>query len=215
MSLGSDPAHRRRDYSREDLAIGHLDPDPIKQFMVWFRAAGAAGPNEPNAMTLATAGEGGRPSARVVLLKDVSRGGFVFYTNYESRKGDDLAENPQAALVFFWPELERQVRVEGRAERVDRSDSEAYWRTRPRGAQLGAWASDQSRVIAGRPVLDDRLREVAQRYAGVDVPAPPHWGGWRIMPSEIEFWQGRPDRMHDRLIYRRAEPGWTVERLAP
>ncbi|MBA3628878.1 MAG: pyridoxamine 5'-phosphate oxidase [Actinobacteria bacterium] len=215
MSLGSDPAHRRRDYSREDLAIGHLDPDPIKQFMVWFRAAGAAGPNEPNAMTLATAGEGGRPSARVVLLKDVSRGGFVFYTNYESRKGDDLAENPQAALVFFWPEIERQVRVEGRAERVDRSDSEAYWRTRPRGAQLGAWASDQSRVIAGRPVLDDRLREVAQRYAGVDVPAPPHWGGWRIMPSEIEFWQGRPDRMHDRLIYRRAEPGWTVERLAP
>ena len=215
MSLGSDPAHRRRDYSREDLAIGHLDPDPIKQFMVWFRAAGAAGPNEPNAMTLATAGEGGRPSARVVLLKDVSRGGFVFYTNYESRKGDDLAENPQAALVFFWPELERQVRVEGRAERVDRSDSEAYWRTRPRGAQLGAWASDQSRVITGRPVLDDRLREVAQRYAGVDVPAPPHWGGWRIMPSEIEFWQGRPDRMHDRLIYRRAEPGWTVERLAP
>jgi len=215
MSLGSDPAHRRRDYSREDLAIGHLDPDPIKQFMVWFRAAGAAGPNEPNAMTLATAGEGGRPSARVVLLKDVSRGGFVFYTNYESRKGDDLAENPQAALVFFWPELERQVRVEGRAERVDRSDSEAYWRTRPRGAQLGAWASDQSRVIAGRPVLDDRFREVAQRYAGVDVPAPPHWGGWRIMPSEIEFWQGRPDRMHDRLIYRRAEPGWTVERLAP
>jgi len=215
MSLGSDPAHRRRDYSREDLAIGHLDPDPIKQFMVWFRAAGAAGPNEPNAMTLATAGEGGRPSARVVLLKDVSRGGFVFYTNYESRKGDDLAENPQAALVFFWPEIERQVRVEGRAERVDRSDSEAYWRTRPRGAQLGAWASDQSRVIAGRQVLDDRLREVAQRYAGVDVPAPPHWGGWRIMPSEIEFWQGRPDRMHDRLIYRRAEPGWTVERLAP
>ena len=215
MSLGSDPAHRRRDYSREDLAIGHLDPDPIKQFMVWFRAAGAAGPNEPNAMTLATAGEGGRPSARVVLLKDVSRGGFVFYTNYESRKGDDLAENPQAALVFFWPEIERQVRVEGRAERVDRSDSEAYWRTRPRGAQLGAWASDQSRVIAGRPVLDDRFREVAQRYAGVDVPAPPHWGGWRIMPSEIEFWQGRPDRMHDRLIYRRAEPGWTVERLAP
>ncbi|CAN5253799.1 pyridoxamine 5'-phosphate oxidase [soil metagenome] len=215
MSLGSDPAHRRRDYSREDLAIGHLDPDPIKQFMVWFRAAGAAGPNEPNAMTLATAGEGGRPSARVVLLKDVSRCGFVFYTNYESRKGDDLAENPQAALVFFWPELERQVRVEGRAERVDRSDSEAYWRTRPRGAQLGAWASDQSRVIAGRPVLDDRFREVAQRYAGVDVPAPPHWGGWRIMPSEIEFWQGRPDRMHDRLIYRRAEPGWTVERLAP
>lgn len=215
MSLGNNPAHRRRDYSREDLAIGHLDPDPIKQFMVWFRAAGAAGPNEPNAMTLATAGEGGRPSARVVLLKDVSQGGFVFYTNYESRKGDDLAENPQAALVFFWPELERQVRVEGRAERVDRSDSEAYWRTRPRGAQLGAWASDQSRVIAGRPVLDDRLREVAQRYAGVDVPAPPHWGGWRIMPSEIEFWQGRPDRMHDRLIYRRAEPGWTVERLAP
>ncbi|MDQ3784291.1 MAG: pyridoxamine 5'-phosphate oxidase [Actinomycetota bacterium] len=213
--MGNDPAHWRRDYRGGSLDTDDLDPDPLKQFMAWFRAAAAAGPREPNAMTLATAGGKERPSARIVLLKDVSRGGFVFYTNYESRKGDDLAVNPQAALVFFWPELERQVRVEGWVERVERSESEAYWRTRPRGAQLGAWASDQSRVITGRAVLDDRLREVTESYAGIDVPVPPHWGGWRLMPSEIEFWQGRPDRMHDRLIYRRAQSEWRVERLAP
>lgn len=213
--MGNDPVYGRRDYRGDSLETGGFDPDPLKQFMAWFRAAAAAGPNEPNAMTLATAGERECPSARIVLLKDVSRGGFVFYTNYESRKSDDLAVNPQAALVFFWPELERQVRVGGRVERVGRSESEAYWRTRPRGAQLGAWASDQSRVITGRAVLEGRMRELSKRYAGSDVPAPPHWGGLRLMPSEVEFWQGRPDRMHDRLIYRRARPGWTIERLAP
>lgn len=209
------PPLGRRDYRGERLETGDLDPDPLKQFMVWYRAAGSAGPYEPNAMTLATVAENGRPSARVVLLKDVSRGGFVFFTNYESRKGDELAANPHAALVFFWPELERQVRVEGRTERVDGRESAAYWRTRPRGAQLGAWASDQSRVISCRDVLDDRLQETAERYAATDVPVPPHWGGLRLMPDAIEFWQGRLDRLHDRLIYRRVGPAWTVERLAP
>jgi pyridoxamine 5'-phosphate oxidase len=205
----------RREYALAGLAEGDLDPDPLVQFGRWFDAAVAAGLAEPNAMTLATATPDGRPSARMVLLKGVEAGGFTFYTNYGSRKGDELAANPLAALVFWWGELERQVRVEGRVERTGRDESAAYFRSRPPGARLGAWASEQSRVIAGRAALDRRLAEASERFAGGDVPPPPFWGGYRVAPEVVEFWQGRPDRLHDRLRYRRAGGGWLVERLAP
>ena len=208
-------AELRRQYVRDGLAEADLDPDPIVQFGRWFDAATAAGLFEPNAMTLATAAADGRPSARVVLLKGFDAGGFVFYTNYDSRKGRELAANPRAALVLLWAELRRQVRVEGRVERTSREQSEAYFRTRPLGSRLGAWASEQSRVIPNRQVLEARVAELAERFADRDVPLPPAWGGFRLVPDLIEFWQGREDRLHDRLRYRRGPGGWTVERLAP
>jgi pyridoxamine 5'-phosphate oxidase len=208
-------ADLREQYMRTGLAEGDLDPDPVMQFGRWFDAAAAAGLFEPNAMTLATATPDGRPSARMVLLKGVDGGGFVFYTNYRSRKGRELAANPLAALVVHWAELRRQVRVEGRVERTSREESEAYFRTRPLGSRLGAWASEQSRVIAGRDALDRRVTELAARFDDGDVPLPPAWGGFRLVPDAIEFWQGRPDRLHDRLRYRREAGVWTVERLAP
>ncbi len=205
----------RREYDRGGLDEGDLDPDPVVQFLGWFDAAVAAGLVEPNAMTLATAGPDGRPSARMVLLKGVDQAGFVFFTNYGSRKGRELDANPRAALVFWWGELQRQVRVEGRVERTGRQESAAYFRSRPVGARLGAWASEQSRVIGGRAVLEERVAELAERF-GDDVPLPPFWGGYRVVPDAVEFWQGRPDRLHDRLRYRRRpDGGWTVERLAP
>ncbi len=192
-----------------------LAADPIVQFGRWFKEAEAAELIEPSAMTLATAAADGRPSARMVLLKGFDQRGFVFYTNYGSRKAGELGADAAAALVFWWPPLERQVRVEGRVERVSREESEAYFRTRPLGSRLGAWASAQSEVIPGRAVLEERLERLSARYADGNVPLPPFWGGYRVRPDTIEFWQHQPNRLHDRLRYRRDGGAWVIERLSP
>ncbi len=215
MTSPISPAELRKEYMRRGLSESELDPDPIRQFQRWFDEATSAGLIEPNAMTLATPARDGHPSARMVLLKGFDARGFVFYTNYESRKGGELEQNPQAALVFFWVELERQVRVEGRVERAAPEESDAYFASRPLGSQIGAWASAQSRVIAGREPLERRTAELEDEYAGREVPRPSQWGGYRVVPHVIEFWQGRPSRLHDRLRYRQKDGGWIVERLSP
>ncbi|MDQ3973238.1 MAG: pyridoxamine 5'-phosphate oxidase [Actinomycetota bacterium] len=192
-----------------------LAPDPIGQFAVWFDQAVAHGIVDADAMTLATAAPDGRPSARTVLLKGVDEHGFVFYTNYRSRKARELAANPYAALVFWWPQLQRQVSATGTVTRADPAESDAYFASRSRGSQVGAWASSQSEVLPGRAELDRRFAELAAAYEGVPVPRPPWWGGFRVLPDTVEFWQGRANRLHDRLRYRRARQGWALQRLAP
>jgi len=209
-------ADLRRDYARARLDEADVSHDPMVEFARWFAEAQEAQVADANAMTLATATADGQPSARIVLLKAFDERGFVFFTDYRSRKGAELEANPRAALVFYWHELERQVRITGGVALTSREDSERYFASRPIGSRLGAWASHQSRVIPGRAALESDLREVEARFGDGEVPLPPHWGGYRVVPDAIEFWQGRESRLHDRIRYvRESGSGWRVQRLSP
>lgn len=209
-------ADLREEYAKASLNVHDVAADPIEQFKSWFEDAREAELGEPNAMVVATVDGEGRPSARVLLLKGVDERGFTFFTNYESRKGGELDDNPHVAMVFHWMGLERQVRIEGSAARLEHDESAAYFAQRPRGSQLGAWASPQSRMIGSRDVLEERLSEIEQRFGDRTIPCPGHWGGYLVRPDRVEFWQGRPNRLHDRIVYERtADDSWTTSRLAP
>jgi len=206
----------RKEYTKETLDVSSIAKDPIRQFEKWFDEALRAEVLEPNAMTLSTVTESGRPSARIVLLKGLEQGKFLFYTNHQSQKGKELENNPAGALTFFWPELERQVRIEGISHRVDSTTAEKYFQSRPRGSQIGAWASPQSSVIGDRSLLEDRVTELEKKFKDQElIPKPHQWGGYAIDPFEIEFWQGRPSRLHDRIVFYKTEDTWTIRRLAP
>lgn len=205
----------RKDYSLHALNESDIAEDPVEQFSSWWQDAVKSEIFEVNAMTLSTATRDGKPSARIVLLKGFDEKGFVFFTNYGSEKGQQLAENPHAALTFFWKEIERQVRIEGTVEKVDATESDAYFASRPEGSRIGAWASPQSKVIESRSILDDNVTYYTKEFQN-SIPRPPHWGGYRVMPLKIEFWQGRSNRLHDRIQYTKtAEGSWKAERLAP
>lgn len=209
-------ADLRREYTQAGLEERDLAADPIQQFQKWFQEAVAAEITEPNAMVLATVGRDGQPSTRLVLLKAVDERGFSFFTNYESRKAVELAGNPKASLTFPWLGLERQICITGSVSKLSRADAEAYFKLRPRGSRLGAWCSRQSEVIPSRAILEQRLAECAARYPAEEIPTPPNWGGYVLAPVEVEFWQGRPNRLHDRLCYRRQpDGGWKIERRSP
>lgn len=212
----ADLAAMRQNYARESLSETDVRPDPFAQFAAWFEEAVNSQLPEPNAMTLATAAPDGQPSARTVLLKGVDNQGFVFYTNYDSHKAHDMAANPRAALLFTWLELQRQIRIEGTVEKVSAAESEAYFQSRPRESQIGAWASPQSHVVAGREALETRMTALEAQFAGIEkLPLPPNWGGYRLRPHLFEFWQGRPSRLHDRIQFSKTTDGWKIERLAP
>jgi pyridoxamine 5'-phosphate oxidase len=213
--LDREVAALREEYTRTGLAEADVAPDPVVQFRAWFRDALAADLHEPNAMILATATAGGKPSARTVLLKGYDERGFVFYTNYDGRKAKEIETNPTCAILFYWGELERQVRIEGRASRLSGEESDAYFAGRPRGSRLGAWASEQSRPVQDRSILEERVRALEAVYEGREIPRPPFWGGYRVEPDTIEFWQGRESRLHDRLVYHRSGRGWKIVRLQP
>jgi pyridoxamine 5'-phosphate oxidase len=205
----------RKEYMRESLSEGDVELNPYLQFGRWWREALGAEIEEVNAMTLATASADGKPSARIVLLKGYDEHGFVFFTNYTSRKGQDMAENDQVTLLFFWKELERQVRIEGRVEKLGVEENDAYFQSRPEGSRIGAWASPQSQVIPDRAFLDEQVRLYSGQFSEGTIPRPSHWGGYRVKPVLLEFWQGRPSRLHDRIRYIGEEGSWRIERLAP
>ncbi len=206
----------RKEYTMASLELKTIDKNPIAQFEKWFKEAMQAEVLEANAMTLSTVTEAGRPTARVVLLKGIEKNKFSFYTNYQSKKGKELEHNPACALTFFWPELERQVRIEGVSERLETAVSEAYFQSRPRGSQVGAWASPQSSIIKDREILEARVKEIEKRFEGKEIlPKPHQWGGYAVEPFEIEFWQGRASRLHDRIVYYKNEGEWVTHRLAP
>jgi len=206
----------RKEYSKETLEVRTVGKDPIRHFEKWFDEALRAEVLEANAMTLSTITETGRPSARIVLLKGIENGKFLFYTNHQSKKGKELDGNPACALTFFWPELERQVRIEGVSHRIDAVSAEKYFQSRPRGSQIGAWASPQSTVISDRSLLEDRVKKLEKKFKDQElIPKPHQWGGYAVDPFEIEFWQGRPNRLHDRIAFYKSENSWTIRRLAP
>lgn len=209
-------ADLRKDYTLQELNETEVDPNPVIQFQKWFDQVCSVDIPEPNAMTVATVSSEGKPSARMVLLKDYDGRGFVFYTNYNSRKGQELIANPHAALVFWWAQLERQVRITGSVEKISAQESDEYFHSRPFNSRLGAWTSNQSEIVSSRQTLEQRLQQLQAKYKDLEVPRPPHWGGFRVIPVEIEFWQGRSSRLHDRLLYsKNSDSTWKIERLSP
>lgn len=214
--MHQDIASIRKDYILQTLEEKDAEKNPMNQFEKWWKAAIESDIDEVNAMTLVTVGENAKPSARIVLLKDVEPEGFVFFTNYQSNKGHQIEHNNQVALLFFWKELERQVRIEGIVEKISEEKSQQYFSSRPVGSQIGAWASPQSKIISSRKILDDNVEKFTNEFKGKNIPKPPHWGGYIVKPNKIEFWQGRSSRLHDRLCYHTTESDhWAIERLAP